>query len=141
MLKKLVLVLSLIVLSLVIVTGCSAANASEDKILLGKEFTLRIGQSVTVSDENLVIRFDKVITDSRSPIGAQTIWAGEAKIQLQITYKDTVKTLILTEKGGTNGTTTDSFEQYKGSFKLLPYPEVGKQPAANDYELTMTITK
>ncbi len=118
-----------------------AAAAETSKVSLGTEFTLPVGQSVTISGEDLTIKFEAVTADSRSPKGAETIWAGEAKIQMQITFQGSASSVVLTEKGSTEGYTQDTVNQYKINFQLQPYPEVGYQPAQGDYKLVMKITK
>ena len=45
---------------------------------LGEQFTLPIGQTVDIVGQNLSIKFDAVIGDSRCPVGAECVWAGEA---------------------------------------------------------------
>ncbi len=141
MFKKIILAMGILIMPTLLVLGCSANAANQDKPSLGEEFRLPAGQSVTISSEDLTIKFVAVTADSRSPKGVQTIWAGEAKAQLQVTYQGSVSTVTLTESGGTDGYTQDSFGPYKVSFRLLPYPEVGKQPAAGDYDLLMTVSK
>ncbi len=109
------------------------------KFSLGQEFKLSVGQSATLPGQNMTIKFDGVSSDSRSPKGAQTIWAGEAKINLTIELQGVSSNVTLTEKGLTEGYTVQQFEKYSISFKLLPYPEVNKQPAPDAYELTLKI--
>ncbi len=139
--KKIFLTMAILIVPVLLIAGCSATNASGNQADLGQEFNLRVGQSISISGENLSIEFDAVTSDSRSPLGAQTIWAGEAQIRLRVTRENVTSIVTLTEKGLTSEFTQDSFIQYKFSFKLLPYPEVGKQPATNDYSLVMKITK
>lgn len=110
-------------------------------VSLGQEFTLPVGQTADVTGENLLINFVSVTADSRSPRGAQTIWAGEAEIQLEIFYEGQAYDVTLTEKGLTDGYSQDSFNQYKISFQLQPYPEVGKQLAPREYKLALKVTK
>ncbi len=141
MLKKALLALTLLVVPVLLLAGCATVSAAEGKIKLGQEFTLPVGQSVTIADENLTLKFETVLTDSRAPKGAQAIWAGEAKCQLSVTAQGQTTTVVLTEKGGTDGATQGTIGQCKVSFQLQPYPEVGRQPAAGDYKLVLTLTK
>jgi len=111
------------------------------RVTLGTEFTLQVGETVNVAGADLVVKFVGVSTDSRSPKGAETIWAGEAKAQLQITDQGTTSDVTLTEKGLTAGYTQQSWGAYNIRFQLQPYPEVGKQPTADEYQLLITISK
>lgn len=49
-------------------------------VSLGTSFRLPEGASATVTGEGLTITFARLITDSRCPLDAQCIWAGEVKI-------------------------------------------------------------
>ncbi len=108
---------------------------------LGQAFNLPVGKTAAISGEDLVIRFVEVTSDSRSPKGVQTIWAGEANIRIQVTYQGATSEVTLTEKGGTDGLTQASVLQYTFGFQLKPYPEAGSQPASSDYTLVMTVSK
>ena len=142
MLRKSFFALGGAFLALTVLIGCTSAAAGADKVSLGKEFTLPVGQSVQISGEDLTLKFQTVTTDSRSPTGAETIWAGEAKSQMQVTYKGTTSTIVLTEQGGlTEGYSESTFERFKIQHRLQPYPEVGKQPSADEYELVLIISK
>jgi hypothetical protein len=116
--------------------SCSDGNVTAT---LGKEFTLPVGKTVNIESENLVILFDKVLTDSRCPAGQECLWIGEARCQLLITYEGASTKKIITQPGSYNG--SDSFLQYNLSFKLEPYPEINKKITPADYKLVMTITK
>ncbi len=120
--------------------GCSSGNASEIKASLGQEFILPVGQTAAINDTELVIKFESVTADSRCPKGVTCIWAGEAKCQMQITYKGSTSNIIYTESGGTDGYSQSTFNSYTAYFKLEPYPEAGKQIGANDYKLLLRIT-
>lgn len=106
----------------------------------GQEFTLPVGQAAKVLGADMVIRFDSVTSDSRAPLGAQAIWAGEAKIQLQITHRGSTSSVTLTETGLTDGYTLEQVDEHTLSFRLQPYPEVDKHPAPGDYKLLLKVT-
>ena len=123
--------------------GCSSAPAgpSEIKAALGQEFTLPVGQTASITGEDLKFKFDEVTADSRCPTGVQCIWAGEAKVQLSITSKNSTSRVAYTVPGGSAASGQDFFNQYKAVFKLEPYPEAPQQIDASSYKLIMTITK
>ncbi len=122
-------------------TSSTPASPGEIKASLGQEFTLAVGQTATISGEDLKLKFDSVTADSRCPKGVQCVWAGEAKVQLLITSNNSTSQVIYTLSAGSDAVSQDFFNQYKTIFKLDPYPEAGKQIAAGDYKLTMTVTK
>lgn len=133
MFKKIILALSLAAVPVLAAAGCS------NNVSPGQEFTLPVGRSVTVTGENLTIKFIGVTVDSRSPKGVQTIWAGEAKIQLEITRDGVTSNVTVTEIGNTNGFTQTIYDKYVISSQLQPYPEANKQPKANEYRLLMKV--
>jgi hypothetical protein len=59
------------------------------------------------------------------------------KINVTIEYQGVSSNVTLTEKGLTEGYSQQQFKQYSISFKLLPYPEVNKQPTPDTYELLL----
>ena len=142
MLKKILVGVSALAALVLVMAGCAGVTAAgDDRVSLGQEFTLPVGQVISVSGESLAIKFLAVTADSRCPKGAQCIWAGEAKSDIQITYQGETSTLTLKESGGTTGFTQAAFKGYKISFRLQPYPEVGNQPAAGDYKLLMKVER
>ncbi|MCQ8127790.1 hypothetical protein [Methylomonas rivi] len=61
-----------------------AASAQASKVSLDTEFSLRVGQTVTIEDEGLVIKFKAVLEDSRCPVNAVCVWAGNGKAELEV---------------------------------------------------------
>jgi hypothetical protein len=51
---------------------------------VGQEFTLTQGEQVRIADANLTIAFNDVPSDSRCPINAMCIWAGNAVVVLGV---------------------------------------------------------
>ena len=51
---------------------------------LGREFTLRPGESATIESTDLVVSFEKVAEDSRCPADAVCVWAGDAVVVLKV---------------------------------------------------------
>ena len=119
--------------------GCGKKIPNEVEASLGQEFTLSIGQSASLSGENLTIKFVKVISDSRCPTGATCIWAGEASSLIKITSSESAFSKVLTQSGSSQSKT--SFAGYEITFDLQPYPELGKETKEKDYHLHLSISK
>ena len=132
-------IVSAIVLSVLVLPGCTKPTGTEAG--LGKEFTLSIGQSATVTAENLSVKFIEVVSDSRCPTGATCIWAGEASCLIEITYNVFTFSKTLTEPGLTEEPSVTNFENYDIQFNIQPYPAIGKQISEKDYRLQLLITK
>lgn len=67
--------------------GGSAAldpSPSRTNVALGEEFDLRLGQTAVVGETGLRIRFADVAEDSRCAEDVVCVWAGNARVVLQI---------------------------------------------------------
>jgi hypothetical protein len=65
-------------------TGCPDNLVGPEEVSLDREFSLQIGHEALIRGESLVIEFRSVLEDSRCPIGVYCIWAGNARIRLQV---------------------------------------------------------
>ncbi len=137
--RKQIIWLSIAILLLSVAFGCGGKTPEQVEAGLGEEFTLSIGQSARIPSENLVIKFIEVISDSRCPQGATCIWAGEASSLLKITSAQSTFEIVLTQSGFPQSET--SFADYKITFFLQPYPELGKKISEKEYRINLTVTK
>lgn len=136
MLKRLCLLLCLLLVGAPL-SGCS----SSIKASLDSQFTLSVGQSASIENEPIEIKFIGVTADSRCPIGVQCIRAGDVTCEVEITCNGTSKRVLLTQPTRSGGTDGNVFENYLFDIEVSPYPEAGKQIAKNDYKLSMTCEK
>jgi hypothetical protein len=51
---------------------------------LGQDFSLRVGQSAIVAVAEFTVRFQAVLEDSRCPVNVDCVWAGNAKVALDV---------------------------------------------------------
>ena len=124
---------------IVLLSGC-AGQPGEINANLGEHFSLAIGQSASITGENLKIHFIEVVGDSRCPQGVTCIWAGEASSLIEITYSKSTYRKVLTQPGLSEPPQTD-FQQYKITFDLLPYPREGERIESKDYRLQLEISR
>jgi hypothetical protein len=117
-----------------LISGCSPKGQFNAN--LGQQFTLALNQTVIISGENLHIKFLNLI-DSRCPTGAQCIWAGEARAVIEVTDGGAAN-LTLVEPGY-SANNSQTYNTYRISFRVLPYPEVNKPIASADYRLLLTV--
>ena len=104
------------------------------------EIDLRSGQSVLLAREGLLITFTGVTGDSRCPIGAMCVWAGDAGSRLVIRPKSSEASAC------TLHTTLDpKFVSGDGVTvrlkQLNPYPRLGGSIDPADYVSTLEITR
>ena len=66
--------------------ACSiaACNRGLTEVSPDQEFDLSVGQSVRVAGRDLVITFESVPADSRCPVDATCVWAGNAQVRLRV---------------------------------------------------------
>ena len=119
--------------------GC-AGTGEFIKAHLGQEFSLRIGQTAQIENEQLSIRFNGISGDSRCPKGVQCFWAGEVKCDVTVTYQGESSDITLTQPGAAEPS-SETYKGYKFIFSVQPYPEAGKQITPADYRLLLTVDK
>ena len=123
----------------VFAAGCADTPAASPS--LGHSFVLNVGQSITIASEDLKLRFDAVVSDSRCPSDVQCIRAGEAEVTLIATQAGQATQLKLIELGLTSGPNVVNYKNYTLEFKLTPYPVSTNQIKTSDYRLELTVTK
>jgi len=123
--------------------SCVASGGGGGRInaVLDQEFTLPVGQTANIESEGLTIQFVGVDNDSRCPNYAKCITAGEVKCNMRFTIAGSAADVVLTQIGGAASSGSDYFINYKITFRVEPYPEIGKDIAPSDYRLVMTVTK
>jgi len=95
---KRIIVIAALILA---VAGVSFSQSSE-------VVTVKGGQQKTASRSKLKIRFVEVTEDSRCPPGTQCIWAGNAKIRLEVITKGGGKKMV--EANTSTGPKGDQFD-------------------------------
>ncbi len=126
--------------AIVLVLGSCAGNG-EVKTSLGQEFSLSIGQSVVITGEDLEIRFVEVSEDSRCPKDVTCVWEGRVIALVEISADGSSQQLKLTQPGLTEQYVMETYKDYQLTFKVEPYPEEGKEIAADEYRLLLIISK
>ncbi|MCX7797000.1 MAG: hypothetical protein N2249_00060 [Melioribacter sp.] len=97
---------------------------------------LKYHQSILVNDD-LKIYFDDVIADSRCPINAQCVWAGDGEIKLnfakdEVKFSTTLHTTLIPKS-------IVVWNYFVGLNSLLPYPELGKEIREEEYKAELKI--
>ncbi len=82
--------IGLVLVGLVNLIGCAPAVVKEAQ--LDQPFTLFVRERAQLG--NLQIRFIGVPEDSRCPLDVECVWAGNAKIVLGVSLKDSDETVI-----------------------------------------------
>ena len=92
--------------------ACGGQKDDEKSASVGEGVIMRIGDSVTVVDGGLQVRFEDVVRDSRCPPDVQCIRAGEAVVVLGVTTSDGTSTRLELEvpPGGGAETTLEGHQ-------------------------------
>ncbi|HZG52521.1 MAG TPA: hypothetical protein VEZ40_10340 [Pyrinomonadaceae bacterium] len=124
--------------------GAQAKVRARKTVRLNQNFVLRVGQEVSVAGQNLNVKLVSVPEDSRCPKGVNCIWAGNARVMLQVSpakgrpAKLELNTNAREAADGAGG----GFGQYL--FKLVevaPYPVEGQTIGASSYTVTLVVSK
>jgi hypothetical protein len=122
----------------VLVLGQPAKKA--DMVALGREFELKVGQTVAVEGERLTVSFDSVLADSRCPTGADCIWSGNAKIRLKVSKPGHESAVV--ELHTHLEPKQKSYLNYECRLiALKPYPKLNETIPPRGYQAVLKVSK
>jgi len=119
---------------------CSDSLTNYHEVSLDKEFSLGVGESAIVSRHGVVIKFQTVEEDSRCPMDAICIWAGNAVVVLQLkeSNRNEQNTKLNTFLDPKIVGYSDLIIELKG---LSPYPQSDVIINPNDYVAKLVVKK
>lgn len=129
---------------LLVLLSCAASSPSWSQsssvtVNLDRPFTLSPGSSAVLERENLKIEFDRVVSDSRCPRGAQCITAGEAIVRVWLSKAPAPRERR--DLGTAPDAAETAYEMYRLRLVALePYPAVNGTIRQSDYAATFLIT-
>ena len=124
-----------------VLAASSCERLDNSQVRLGEEFCLSIGEGAFIIGENLQVRFEEVIEDSRCPRGVTCVWAGRVTCVIELRHTSSSYRMVLTESGLTNEYSGERYEGYDLTFHVTPYPEAGKKITKDTYRLHLIISK
>ncbi len=123
---------------LLLIASCNQDSVWVIDIPSNQEFTLKLGEQASIDNANLFVRFIDVVEDSRCPINARCIWAGNGKIALEIQKPNADK--ITATLNTTLQPQTAVYHSYEIQFKQLrPEPIAGSEIKPEDYRATLVV--
>lgn len=135
----------LVLVVLTSAVGCATASGESggtaaQSPALGDPVTLKPGERAVFEADRLHVRFDKVVSDSRCPKGAQCVWAGEAVVRLTVTLPDKSNKTVDVKASVTESAAT------VGAFRLSisdlqPAPTTEGPVRDSDYRVTLVVAK
>lgn len=122
----------------VAVMGCSTGPTQPDRVPKNQPFDLRIGESALTTDD-VRIRFDAVRSDSRCPMDAVCVRAGEAVVTLTLSRGGEIP--VGRELDTTPARSSTTFLNFLITLsQLQPYPRADRQIQPRDYVATFVVT-
>jgi hypothetical protein len=132
----------LLVIALLLSISIFTIACSRNTVNIGEEFSLNIGQTVDLEEDDLNIKFLEVTQDNRCATGATCIWAGEVIFTVAITYEGSTEQITLTQPGLNDWPSKHIYKQlYEIAYNITPYPELNKQISGDDYSLIVIINR
>jgi hypothetical protein len=127
-------------------TTVTAGGArARKKIVLDKNFVLNVGQEGLTADGKLKIKFVSVPEDSRCPKGVNCIWAGNARVLLQVgkpTGAQAKLELNTNPREATDGAAGGGYGQYQIKLvEVAPYPVTGQTGKPRNHTITLVVSK
>ena len=104
---------------------------------LGEEFELAVHQTAQMTAENISVTFQEVLEDSRCPVDVTCIWAGLAKVSLQVSVSGQERELSLSTSPPENSAV---FENYTFWLILVrPVPRSDQNIDRSAYFVTVRV--
>ncbi|OGF55208.1 MAG: hypothetical protein A2Z21_03050 [Candidatus Fraserbacteria bacterium RBG_16_55_9] len=109
-------------------------------IQLGQVFQISMGQTALLPTDGLSVTFKDVLEDSRCPVDVVCVWAGNAKVTLDV--QQTGKATQTLALNSTLDPREAAYEGYRIRFEdLMPQPRSDRPIRREDYRLSLSITK
>lgn len=109
---------------------------------MGRPFELRVGETVAVQDELLVLTFDGVSEDSRCPLGVLCIRAGDAVVKLTAVRLPDHRQAVLLYSGAERRPDTVSVQDFTVRLvELSPPRRMDGTIAPSDYVATLLVSR
>ncbi len=106
---------------------------------LGRPFDLRVGESAVVPG-GLRVAFDRVVSDSRCPIDAICVWAGEAVLALKLSRGADAP--VEREVRADSASPEVSHLDYRiKAIAFTPYPRSDRKTPLEEFVATFTVTR
>jgi hypothetical protein len=130
----------LAVLALTLVPACRDRVANPI-VSVPSDFTLAVGQHVTVQPDNVEIGFAGVQGDSRCPTSVRCFWEGEAGVQLTLTNATHQAQQVGISVVGHGSGTAEAMGYRITAVRLDPYPQDPGLIPQSAYRVTLHIER
>jgi hypothetical protein len=134
--RRLRFIMKRMLLTLLTIVGLSAVVLANRPEIV----SLRAGQQKRAGKGEIIVKFISVEEDSRCPQGTQCVWAGNAKVKVQLSFpKGISKTVVMNTDLGPKGDQLGGWAINLTS--LTPLPTKSAKMGAPRYTATFSITR
>jgi len=133
--------LSTVILPLILMISSCDGRLVDMKVNLNEGFSLHIGQSAFIVEEDIIVKFAGIAEDSRCPRSVVCVWEGRVIAIIEILGGKWFQQLRLSQPGSTNESTRGLFGEYEIMYRMEPYPEEPDGIRVEEYNLIMTFSK
>ena len=109
-----------------------------------RSYSALLQQGELLNFGNRSLKFKEVISDSRCPINVTCIWAGEAKVLVELFENGRFleeKVLLVNSKTSSLSFLSKSVAYSISGIDLMPYPTVQSKDTKPDYSLEMRVSE
>ena len=106
---------------------------------LGEEFELAVHQTAQITAENISVTFQEVLEDSRCPVDVTCIWAGIAKVSLQVTVSGHEREISLSTSPPDNSAVFENYTFWL--IRVKPVPRANQNIDSSAYFVTVRVDK
>jgi hypothetical protein len=125
----------ILVLLLTLAFGAFAAVEAQTR----QQQKVQIHKQKRFSRSNLTVKFVSLVEDSRCPVGTNCVWAGNAKITIEVSKGRSKKTFEVNTNTGAKGAV---FNGYKIELmSLTPVPRENIRINRNGYVATFAVSR
>ena len=128
------------ILAFAVLAAAGCASPVQPQVTLGQPFDLKAGQSASL-DNGLTLTFDRVTSDSRCPINALCIVAGEAVVVLTVSQRSGTPVEREVRTGLPPKSEAEFLSYTISLIGLAPLPLAGQIIRPEDYVATLQVVQ
>ena len=128
-------------LALAFTGACSSVDGPSRSVPLDREFDLRVGETVAIADQLLVLTFDGVTEDSRCPLGVLCIRAGDAAVALTAVRLPSYKAAVGVGVGDGQADSAKVQDFTVRLVQLAPPRRQDGTPSPSDYVARLVVSR
>ena len=132
-------IVAFVVVAASLVTACRESPTAPSDVPLGEPFELRIGESAVLPGD-LKVTFNRVVFDSRCPIDAICVTAGEARLALRLSVGSDAPVERDVRVDSTDPEVPFSSYTIR-ALGLMPYPRSDRAPRPEEFVATFRVTR